>query len=718
MTSFRLYLVGFLSALALSHGVAQAQLATAVEFYNTNLKHYFLTAYAAEVTAVDTGSAGPGWRRTGGEFSVYLTAASNPNAKPVCRFYGTPGKGPNSHFYTVNADECAGVKKDPGWTYEGIAFYVLTPDAGGQCGAGQTKIYRSYNQGHVRNDANHRFTADPTAYERMPKQNYVPEGVMMCTPVADWEIEADIVRLLEQSTLGPTEALVQQVKAKGIPAWLDEQLAMNVTQYTQYPYWNPPQDQTQCIDDNTPPVTPEKYCVTNIYSAGPVAREFFRQSKTAPDQVRLRVAHLWHQLLIVGNFGQAYGHAEFHQRLRSTGLTTYEQLLNKYAISPQLGSFQNVIKNIPERDGIKPNENFGREVMQLFTTGLTELNDDGTPKLDAQGRLIPSYQQVDVDATARIFTGLTFPNKPGLNTGFWESEWAFTGDMRFFDEFHDKGEKRLFMGSSAGGVIFPYGGTARGEFDRLIKELVNRPSTPPFIVQQMIQKMVTSNPTPGYVKRVVEVFKNNGSGVRGDLKAVFKAILLDPEARGARKIDSTYGRLREPTLFWTSMIRALNVTTDGQQPYSLGWQSNMSLFNAPSIFAYYPADYVLAAQKLPAPEFGIFSTSEFLNRANQVNDLLYNNQQPYNAQWWGPQAYLANSTGTPSPDMAAFLPDVTDPAKLLNRYNNLFLHGRMTPAMKTTILNAVNKLAATDTLNRSKLMVNLILSSHDYQVQR
>ncbi|MBK7333701.1 MAG: DUF1800 family protein [Betaproteobacteria bacterium] len=180
--------------------------------------------------------------------------------------------------------------------------------------------------------------------------------------------------------------------------------------------------------------------------------------------------------------------------------------------------------------------------------------------------------------------------------------------------------------------------------------LVDHPNTPPFIVRQLIQKTVTSSPTPGYIRRVVQVFKNNGQGVRGDLAAVTRAILLDPEARGARKVDTEYGRLREPVLFWTSMIRGLDIETDGYNPHSLAsWQSAQQLFNAPTVFNYYPADYVLPGTNVPAPEFGIFTSAEFLNRFNQVNDLLYNVDQPWNAEWWGPQPFLYNAVGTKSP---------------------------------------------------------------------
>jgi hypothetical protein len=242
------------------------------------------------------------------------------------------------------------------------------------------------------------------------------------------------------------------------------------------------------------------------------------------------------------------------------------------------------------------------------------------------------------------------------------------------------------------------------------------PNAPPFISRQLIQKMVTSSPTPGYVSRVAAAFKDNGKGVRGDLAAVTRAILLDPEARGARKIDSEYGRLREPVLFWTSMLRALDVTTDGLAPSNAAGASGQQLFAAPTVFNYYPADFELAAGNVPAPEFGIYTSLEFLNRANQVNDLLYNVDQSWTN--WGPQPQLANALGTVSPPLSAFLPDAANPDALVDRLDRLLTHGALSPAARKTIVNAVSKVSAVNALRRVKLALNLMLVSFDYQVQK
>ncbi|MFO1303700.1 MAG: DUF1800 family protein [Burkholderiales bacterium] len=689
---------------------AHADLLPAIEFYNAGINHYFVTAYPEEAAALDAGTNVKGWKRTGGQFSVFSEPAQGLAA--VCRFFGTPGVGPNSHFYTADPAECAKVKTLPAWTYEGIAFYIPLPTAG-QCG-GNWPVYRSYYSDEI-SDANHRFTADLTAHVRMKtRRGDALEGIVMCAPVSDAEREADVVRFLEQATLGPTESLVQQVKAKGIAAWLDEQLAMNVTRYTQYP-WVDWQVAPPCINDTTPPATPEKYCFLNKATVDVVSREFYRQSLTAPDQLRMRMAHVWHQVFVhsaQGGIYDAHGNANFQQRLRDGTFETFESLLTRYALSPQLGNFQSWVRNVPEHDGIRPNENFARELMQLFTIGTAELNDDGTPKVDAKGQPVPTYAQADIETIARILTGYTFPTRPGNTPDFWGNWLYWTGDMIPFDAYHDRGAKSALNGR----IAMPAGGTAAGEVASLLHALAMHPNVPPFISRQLIQKTVTSSPTPGYVARVAAVFKDNGKGVRGDLAAVTKAILLDPEARGARKIDREYGRLREPVLFWTAMLRALDVTTDGMQVGFAASASGQQLFAAPTVFNYYPADYVLAGGGIPAPEFGIYTSLEFLNRANQVNDLLYNVDQSWTN--WGPQPQLANALGTLSPTLSSFLPDAANPDALVDRLDRLLMHGTLPADTRKTIVNAVSKVSAVNALRRVKLALNLMLVSIDYQVQK
>ncbi|MCC6196650.1 MAG: DUF1800 family protein, partial [Burkholderiales bacterium] len=591
------------------------------------------------------------------------------------------------------------------WTFEEVAFYIPLP-SNGNCG-GNWPVYRSYSSDQIA-DANHRFTVDLTAHVRMPKRRGdVLEGIVMCAPVTEEEREADVVRFLEQATLGPSEALIAEVKAKGIEQWLDEQIPMNVTRYEARPAYDPPNG--RCDDDLTPPPTPEKYCFSNNGSTGPVAFQFFRQSRDAPDQVRVRMAHVWHQIFVATQFC-TYCVFEFQQRFRDHAFGSFENLLSKYALSPVLGLFQGWVKNVPEKDGVKPNENFARELMQLFTIGVNELNDDGTPKTDAAGQSIPAYTQADVEAMARVLTGFSYPQRPGQPQSFFNS-WYFLGDMIPYDEHHDRAEKAFFGNR----VRFPAASGAMTDFRAALAMLVNHANTPAFISRQLIQKTVTSSPSPGYVGRVAAAFRNNGKGVRGDLAAVTRAILLDPEARGAVKIDPEYGRMREPVLLWTTMIRTLGVTTDGLVPGGFVGPLGQPLFSPATVFNYYPADFTLLGSNIPAPEFGIFSSSSFIERANQVNNLFYG---PATQSYFQPQPWLPNPLGTSAPDFTSFLPAAGDATALVDRFDVLMMHRAMSPAMRKTIVTAVDRLPASEARLRVELAAYLVLTSMEYQVQR
>ena len=697
----------------------QSSALTVVEYFIASNNSYFLTGRVNEQAALDALPAS--FKRSGTEFEAFSATSAPSGSEAYCRFYiSDPAKNISSHFYGSKSSDCPMLLAAnlPTFKFEEYDFAVYKPLSAESCPAhAPLKIYRSFRPLATGVNPNHRFTLSKREYDEMTATGWTPEGVAMCAASgvnALGEQKADVVRLLEQSTLGPTEALVNEVARTGFTRWLNTQLAMNVTRYTQYPWWDPPEDNALCQDDKTPPVTPEKYCITNKWSHTPVAWEFYRQSKTAPDQLRLRMAHVWHQIFVLGdNPGQVYAAAEFHQRLRDGAFDTFENLLFRFAISPQMGHFQNWVRNVPEYDGIKPNENFARELMQLFTIGVNEINDDGTAKLNVKGQLIAAYSQADIEALARVLTGFGYPTKPGKTPDFWQN-WSFNGDMVPYDERHDRMQKAMFDGR----VVFAAGQSAMPEFKSALKVLVNHANTPAFISKQLIQKTVTSAPSPAYVARVAAVFKDNGYGVRGDLGAVTRAVFLDAEARGIQKTEQTYGRLREPVLLWTAMLRAFDIATDGVQPHNTTWASSQSLFNPPSVFNYYPSDHTLIGTSVPAPEFGIYSTAEFLNRANLVNDLLYSVDQSWSQPYWGAQAYVPNATGTQSPKLSAFLADAANPDVLVERLNQLLLHGTMRADMRRTLATAVGKVATTDALRRVKMAINLILVSVDYQIQK
>ncbi|MEP7083330.1 MAG: DUF1800 family protein, partial [Betaproteobacteria bacterium] len=328
------YLGAAMSWLASNAAQAAEPTATVVEFYNTSLKHYFVTASVAEATGIDAGTAGPGWVRTTGRFSAFLNPGDDSGLLAVCRFYGSTAidpvsglrRGPNSHFYTSDAAECAQVKQDPGWTYEGIAYYIRGA-TGTSCATDSQPVYRSYNNGYLRNDSNHRYTTDLSVQQKMGAQGYSAEGVVMCAPLSAAQVEADIVRLLEQSTFGPSEAGIAYVKSIGIPAFIDEQLAAPATRYPVFPFFPFLRPDT-CVNASAPPYNADSFCARDNYSLFQLQRQFFIQGATATDQLRQRAAFALSQLFVIsgaeGGLNQPYGMAEYQQMLRDYAFDNFE----------------------------------------------------------------------------------------------------------------------------------------------------------------------------------------------------------------------------------------------------------------------------------------------------------------------------------------------------------------------------------------------------------
>jgi uncharacterized protein (DUF1800 family) len=691
--------------MALAAGSASA--VDVIEYYNASLDHYFITWVPAEIANLDSGKT-KGWTRTGQAFQTYTTPQSG--TSPVCRYYIPPALG-DSHFFGRGTTECNNTgQKNPSFVLESSDFMQVFLPVAGTCPAGTAQVYRVFSN---RPDANHRYMVSKVVRDQMIAKNWLAEGdgpdlVVMCAPVSvDADVDADIVRLLEQSTMGVTEALIVEVKQKGIEAWLDEQLELYESRYTPWPEYRTSSmaERDQCI---ALPI-----CRVNNIAPDPVVWEFYRQAVNGRDQVRQRFAYVLHQLFVLGQGGPAetYAIGNFQQRVRDFAFSTYEDALYQYSVSPQLGNFQGWANNRPEQNGIKPNENYAREILQLLTTGVYRVNEDGTQQKDDAGNAIPAYDQADVSTLARVFTGFVYPTAPGtispsINNG---NAYSF-GPMVPLDQYHDKGAKSLFGGA----VQMPAGQGADADVRAAIRALVADSNTPPFICRQLIQRLVTSAPTPAYVQRMVNVFKDNGSGVRGDLKAVLRAILLDPEARGARKTDPGYGRMREPALFFTSIMRALDVQTDGYMPLRMGGDTNMQLFSPPTIFSYFPADFTILNGTLPAAEFGIYGTSAYVVRTNIVNRFIF----LHSGDEGIPQPVVPNATGTPFPTMAAFLASTADPAVYVARLNRLFFHGTMSAASRKTITNAVAAIPASDPLTRAKLGAYLALTSLDYLIQK
>ena len=631
-------------------------------------------------------------------WSAWANPADSTTAVPVCRFFGTPGEGPNSHFYTADAAECALVKQNPLWTFEAIAFYI-EPAPSGSCKAGTTPIYRSFYPGANVSQSNHRFLPDMTMFEHMAGSSIL-EGVVMCSPLSSGQAQADTIRLLEQSTFGPNDALLAHAQSIGTQAFLNEQFVAPASQYPAFKYVPVGQQATYC------PTDPDPQCPRDYYSLFLLQNAFFSNALTASDQLRQRVAFALSQILVTSGLdvNLAYGMAKYQQIFLDNAFSNYEDILTKVTLSSVMGDYLNMVNNDKPANGVSPNENYAREILQLFSVGVWKLNQDGTRMLDSTGAPIPTYGQDDtIEGFAHVFTGWTYPVLPGVPSRTHNPK-NFLGDMVPVDTNHDKGAKTLLNGATLAA-----GQSIQSDLTNAIHNIFIHANVGPFIGKQLIQKLVTGDPTPQYVGRVAAAFNNNGQGVRGDMKAVVNAILTDPEARGAAKLDPGYGKLREPALFIAATARALNTASDGVYLQQQSTQLGQNIFYPASVFNYYPPDYVLPGTPAVGPEFAIQNSSTAINRYNFANTLSFGTIAPL--------ATLPGAIGA-KPDWSALSALAGDPNALLDKLNALLLHGTMPAAMRASIVPAINAVAASDPLTRAKTAFYLVVTSPQYQVER
>jgi uncharacterized protein (DUF1800 family) len=519
---------------------------------------------------------------------------------------------------------------------------------------------------------------------------------------------ADAARLLEQATFGVTASDVAHVQAVGIDAYISEQLAAAPTQYTGYSY-TPPTPPAGCMADGSNPPDASTLCARDQYTAFQVQRDFFTHALNNPDQLRQRVAFALSQIMVVSSVTiyEAYGLADFQNLLLRDALGNFRTLLQDVTLSPVMGRYldmANSDETNPQK-GTVPNQNYAREVMQLFSIGLVELNPDGTQQLDANGAPIPTFDGATINGFASVFTGWTYPPLPGA-ISHWNNPINFDGTMVAFPDHHQPGTKALLNG-----VTVPANQTPDQDLANALDNIFNHPNVGPFIGQQLIQHLVTSNPSPGYVARVAAVFADNGQGVRGDLGAVVRAILTDAEARGAVPSANVLGHLREPALFITSTMRSLSGQSDGVLLRSASAAMGQPIFSPQTVFNFYPPSYQVPGTQTLGPEFGSDNAATALARANFVNTVIMQGGA-------APDPTVTGSTGT-SINLTS-LAGAANTAALIAQLSQTLMHGSLPSDASNIILAAVNSIGAssTDPLAPARAASYLMLTSAQYQVER
>lgn len=512
-------------------------------------------------------------------------------------------------------------------------------------------------------------------------------------------------QFLAQASFGPTMYEIEHVSNIGMAQWLDDQFEMNQTKHRYYM-----EQAEQRLRPGTT-LTEEHFY-----------QSFWKQAIVGSDQLRQRVVHALAQIFVVsfqdGTVARyPRGVACYYDMLGANAMGNFRQLLEGVATSPMMGLYLSHLQNRAESETSVPDENFAREIMQLMTIGLNQLNQDGSTKL-SNGQPIPTYSHDDVVGLAKVFTGWSWG-------GSDRSEYAFTGDVHYLPDDHDcrpmsnyaqhhsTSEKR-FLGKTVAA-----GGTGESDLKVALDTLFNHPNVGPFIGRQLIQRLVTSNPSPAYVARVAQAFNDNGSGVRGDMKAVLRAILLDSEARSS-PVTARSGKLREPVLRLANWARAFNARSQSgswvvwnlEDPLTGLGQNPM---RSPSVFNFFRPNYTppstpIAAAGLTAPEMQITNDTAVIGYLNFIWMVI-------------PRGFGLNNDIRPQ--YAAEFSTI-DPDLLINRIDLLLLNGRMSAKLRAQIRVTLDKVdvyrgedgAALTQANRVYMAIYLAMSSPEYLVQK
>jgi uncharacterized protein (DUF1800 family) len=519
---------------------------------------------------------------------------------------------------------------------------------------------------------------------------------------------ADATRFLTQATFGiKSEAEIDQLRSKGYERWLWEQFNTTAASHYEYLKWQKP----RTIDKDNPN---GKFTEEMPYEA------VWQQWLHGPDQLRGRVSFALSQIVVVSNvapdiYPQAL--ATWADLLNKNAFGNYRQFLEEVTLNPAMAYYLTMLKSQKENkeEGIRPNENYAREILQLFSIGVDELNIDGSQRLDANGFPIPTYDQSVVEGFAKAFTGWSFSTNDNKKDDSFhheddDKEDTWIKPLKSWPNYHSPGEKKLLNG-----VMLPAGQTPEKDMKDALDNIFNHPNVGPYIGRQLIQRLVTSNPSPAYIARVATVFNNNGSGVRGDLKAVVRAVLIDPEARDLSKLaEAGWGKQREPVVRFANYLRAFNGKSKSgiNTIHYLDDSDNalgQSPFLAPTVFNFYSPNYKapgkIAQAGLYAPEFQITTETSVVGALNFFSNLVNN-------QGYGHDDHFVRMDYTPLLNLSQ------DPAALAEKLNRLMYMGQMGAETRATIVKALEAIDKNDKERRVKAALIITAIAPDFLIQK
>ena len=513
----------------------------------------------------------------------------------------------------------------------------------------------------------------------------------------------DASRFAAAATFGLPYAEIETLARDGHAAWLDAQFDL------------PPTLHKAVVDDIVARRAAGEFAafeddIEYLIFARRLA--WWHNTVTARDVVRQRVAFALSQIFVVSDtvddlIVNPYALSDYYDMLQRNAFGNFRDLLRDVTLHPAMGVYLSHLNNRRSNPAANtfPDENYAREVMQLFSIGLFELDIDGTVRTDVNGVPIPTYGNDEIREFAKVFTGLSFGG-PGATFGAREPN--FQVPMQMFDAFHEPGEKRLLNGA-----VVPAGLSGAEDIDAAVDNLFNHPNVGPFIGRQLIQRLVTSNPSPAYVERVARAFNGETGAPRGDMRALLRAVLLDPEATAAPGSVANFGKLREPVVRYTSLLTQFGAESDdgfiASIGYTLQFLTRQHPLSAPSVFNFYLPSHApqgdIAAAGLVAPEFQILNSNTVVNFANLLDgvlfgDLVTDGPEPFAPVRLNIDDYI---------DIAA------DVDALLDRLDTVMTYGTLTTETRSVVRDAIVDL---DDMNlRVRAAIYLLAISADYTIR-
>ncbi|EGA64357.1 DUF1800 domain-containing protein [Vibrio brasiliensis] len=480
-------------------------------------------------------------------------------------------------------------------------------------------------------------------------------------------------RFFLQSTFGPTQEDIENFDQLRPLEWLEEQFELPVTLHS--------------------PLTPN-------WEHEERNDAWFKLSLYAPDQLRQRVAFVLSEMFVVSQYGvlakRPAAAISYYDALVEGAFGNYRDLLETVSLHPAMGLYLTLVnsRKMNEATGSMPDENYAREVMQLFSIGLYELNLDGTLKRDSEGNTIPTYTQEDILNVARVFTG-------------WRMGANYTVPMVAEPTYHDTGSKQAL------GHTFIAGQTPLEDMRQMLDILFEHSNTPAFFAKHMIQRLVTSNPSPAYVERVAKAFIDNGKGVRGDIKAVVKATLLDEEALGVSDVAQPI-KLKEPIIAILNLYRAnltssndpaVNLTSLTDYPAVSGSKyaynpAGQGPLRSPSVFNFFSPDYQIGAERKLSPEAELLTWSIYSTTYNYM------------------RKYIKGTNGTGQPDLSYFSQHFDDPDKLVKAISELYFGNSIDPVLEAELRTTIQDGANTSSRDfYAERLAELVVSSEEFFIQ-